>query len=268
MVDSDADQDVTAQTATAGKPRFDADAVAAEFRLTDQDKAFALAVLGGAKYTQAARMAGFPQDGLSLRRKASALAGTRKIKRFLERARAAGVDQPDDDVVVDKPQRRRLLSRDAIGHDRQAALRAIEQLNKMDELERAAGEAIENDGFSDARMVRGFLELSNGAVALLHLWMGQGYTLSNLPLLLDVYKTILRDAPEFWASALSKCSVSERAQVERQLSKPNYQLAARVQLWREVGVTIDTAGLSIEIPGSFAIDVVAESMNGTEAMQS
>jgi hypothetical protein len=264
MGDHDTDQQETGR----GALRFDADAVAAELRLSDQDKAFALAVLGGAKYTQAARMARFPQDGLSLRRKASALAGTRKIKRFLERARAAGVDQPDDDVVVDKPQRRRLLSRDAIGHDRQAALRAIEQLNKMDELERAAGEAIENDGFSDWRMVRGFLELSNGAVALLHLWAGQGFTLSNLPLLLDVHKAILRDDPEFWASALSKCSVSERAQVERQLSKPNYQLAARVQLWREVGVTVDTAGLSIEIPGSFAIDVVAEPMNGTEAMQS
>jgi hypothetical protein len=268
MVDSDTDQDVTAQTATAGKTRFDADAVAAEFRLTDQDKAFALAVLGGAKYTQAARMAGFPQEGLSLRRKASALAGTRKIKRFLERARAAGVDQPDDVVVVDKPQRRRLLSRDAVGHDRQAALRAIEQLNKMDELERAAGEAIENDGFSDWRMVRNFLQLPNGAVALLHLWTGQGMVISNLPLLLDVHKVILRDDPEFWERTLSKCSADERGQIKRCLSKPNYQLTARVQLWREVGVSIDTAGLSIEIPSSFAIDMVAEPMNGTEAMQS
>src|SRR5450759_2873948 len=126
MGDHDTDQQETGR----GALRFDADAVAAELRLSDQDKAFALALLGGAKYTQAARMAGFPQEGLSLRRKASALAGTRKIKNFLERARAAGVDQPDETVVVDKPQRRRLLSRDAVGHDRQAALRAIEQLNK------------------------------------------------------------------------------------------------------------------------------------------
>ena len=103
MADSDTDQQETGR----GALRFDADAVAAELRLSDQDKAFGLAVLGGAKYTQAARMAGFPQEGLALRRKASALAGTRKIKRFLERARAAGVDQPDETVVVDKIGHRR-----------------------------------------------------------------------------------------------------------------------------------------------------------------
>lgn len=163
MANHDDNQGETRPDVAADVSDFDADAAAARLRMTDQDKAFALAMLGGANRTQAARMAGFPQQGLALRKKGSSLAATRKIKAFLELARAAGVGAAPDEVI-DKETRRRLLSRDAVSNDRQVALRAIEQLNKMDDVA-LAGESPDDSG--DPVMT--LIELANFGGGLLGL---------------------------------------------------------------------------------------------------
>lgn len=129
--------------AEAGSPElpqtFDVDGVAAELKLSAEDKNFALAILGGANQSQALMMAGSSLEGVKLRKKASRLAGTKRIKEFLRLARLAGKDEAMP--VLDRETRRRLLSRDANGHDTQARQRAIDLLNKMDNEDRQAREA-------------------------------------------------------------------------------------------------------------------------------
>lgn len=265
MGDHDGDQIGTGPGTEADVSGFDADATAIELRLTDQDKAFALALLGGANRTQAARMAGFPQEGTSLRKKASSLAGTRKVKRFLERARAKGVGAGPE-KIIDRETRKRILSRHAVGNDPMAARSAIQELNKMEDTDTDAGRMSATDGFSEWRMVREFLTMPGGAAAIIHIWTGSGNTLAAMPLLHDVHKTAMREAPDIWRRAMASSSGTTRAEVEKQLADLTWQLAARVELWREVDVVIDTQGMKIEVLG-FAPEIVPGPNNGDAVVQ-
>lgn len=159
-------------------PSFDARALAADWKLSEQDLSFCLAILGGANQTQAARMAGFPQEGIDLRKKASALAGTKRIKGFLQAARLAGAEV-DPEKVMDREARRRLLSRIAAGHDKSAALRAAELLNKMESEDKDARASGDLPDPKD--ILKEIAAMSPLLGAILSHYSGVGYSY-NLPI--------------------------------------------------------------------------------------
>ena len=115
------------------EPAFNADALAAELRMSEFDKNFALAILSGANLAQAARMAGSDLEGLKLRKKASDLHKTRRIKEFLRQARLAGKDEVIP--IMDRETRKRILSADAAGNDPARRQSAIKLLNEMEQAE-------------------------------------------------------------------------------------------------------------------------------------
>lgn len=115
---------------TDDRPKFDPDELAFRWKLDDMQKAFCLEILAGNNQSGAARAAGYPHEGIKLRKKASELAGTKKVQGFLADARKAGAEIADE-PVMDQDARLRLLSRYAKSNDRQTALRAVELLDKI-----------------------------------------------------------------------------------------------------------------------------------------
>jgi hypothetical protein len=77
---------------------------------------------------------GDKRAALKLRKKASELAATQKVKTFLELARAAGVGSPEF-ANLDIPARRRILTAHAVSHDAQISIRAIQELKNLDQFE-------------------------------------------------------------------------------------------------------------------------------------
>jgi hypothetical protein len=202
---------------------------------------FACAKHAGATATGAARLAGYTdseEDKSAIRQSGYKAIRTTAVQNMLALADAEG--KPTTAKVMDKAARVEHLS--AIANkspDPTLKIRAIEALNKMDERDTELGRATDQDGFSEWRVVRDHLQLPGGAVAILSLWTGLERCLSNLPLLHDVHEAVMRDAPDMWSRVVSRSSFAERTWLNQHLANPKWQLEARVQLWREVGVEID-----------------------------
>lgn len=202
---------------------------------------FAAAKHRGASDTQAAREAGYG-DADTVRQAGHKAVRTRKVTDLL--ALAAAEAKGATDGTVDGSEARRILSKLARGSDPSIRIRAIEGLTKLDERQAAIGRAVDNDGFSEWRVVRDYLRMPGGGPAILHLYTATGAAVGNMPLLHDVRRAVVEVDPALWERARARGNAAARADLERNLADPQYQLDARRKLWREVGVSIDAAGVA------------------------
>jgi hypothetical protein len=70
-----------------------------------------------------------------------------------------------------------------------------------------------------------------------------------LDFLLELHKAVMRDAPYVWEKQVRKSSTRERAWLDKHLNDPDYQRAARIKIWREIGIELDEAkGRTIKTP--------------------
>jgi hypothetical protein len=138
------------------------------------------------------------------------------------------------DGSVDRAEGRCILSSLARGSDPSVRIRAIEQLAKFDERETEQGRSTENDGFAEDRYVRTFLHD-----------LPRGPSCNRVNLARDTARSGQSAAP-------SRCLQSDHAgrsrllvnntlppgrhHLKERLANPNWQLEARVKLWREVGI--------------------------------
>jgi hypothetical protein len=210
-------------------------------KATELQIRFACARHRGADATASARLAGYRARGDALRQSAHKASHSTAVMSML--ALVGAEDTATPDKVLDRSSRMQMLSDIArTNPDSTAKMRAVEALNKMDEQATKLGEAADNDGLSEDRLVRELLEMKGGGTACLALWTNlDGYCPSHLPLLHDVYAAVVRENNlEFWQRAVGRFSSMERVRLQRALDDPKYQLENRIKLWAEVGVEIET----------------------------
>jgi phage terminase small subunit len=116
---------------------FDWDDAAKLLGATPRQVKFAQAKIRGANNTQAARAAGYGGDDDALRRNGYSAARSDKVKSLIKWAESEGAGLSDAEWTPGEG--KRLLARIARGEDKQASIRAIEALNKIEaaEAERA-----------------------------------------------------------------------------------------------------------------------------------
>ena len=208
---------------------------------TEKQIKFACARHAGASATGAARLAGYSDsetDASAIRQAGHKAVRSTAVLNML--ALADAEDEPTAGRVLDKQARAQMLSELAEKNpDPTIKLRALEAMNRMSERETELGQALDQDGFSEWRLCREYLQMAGGPAAFVHLWNGMERGLSNLPLLHDVHRAVMRDDPELWDRSVKRSAVVGRAWLERNLADPSYQLEARVTLWREVGIEIE-----------------------------
>jgi hypothetical protein len=163
--------------------------------------------------------------------------GAEPVKALIALAEAEGNLAPQS--IMSREERKLELSKLARQADSSVKIRAMEALDKLEDRETELGRAPDNDGFSEWRLVREYLQMPQGAPAIVFLWIGQGKSLSSLPLLHDVHAAVRRDAPGVWEDMVNRFTAPERVWLERHLAEPGWQLNARKQLWREVGIDIE-----------------------------
>ena len=211
----------------------------AECRASEQQIRFACSRHQGATATGAARLAGYEAAGDGIRQAGHRASRSTAVLSML--ALAEVEDKPAAPKTLDKAARVAHLSDIANkSPDPTLKIRAIEALNKMDDRDTELGKASDQDGFSEARYVREMLQAPGGAVAIVSIWVADGRSLANLPLLHDVHKTIMRDDPVFWGRAVSRTDTPGRIHLKNVLAKPDWQIETRVKLWREVGIEVDS----------------------------
>jgi len=90
----------------------------------------------------------------------------------------------------------------------------------------------EDDGFGDWRIEREYLSAPNGGCAFLLLNGGIG----NLKLLHDTYAVVMGEeyGSELWARYYAQLNDQARADLDRFLADPSYQLTARKKIWGEI----------------------------------
>jgi hypothetical protein len=202
---------------------------------------FACARYAGASATGAARLAGYTdseQDKSAIRQSGYKALRTTAVANML--ALAAAEDKAPPDRILDKTERAKKLSELAHSPDPTLSIRAIEALNKMADREAELGQGRDQDGMSDWRAARELLQLEGGGLALLSIWVGLGQCPSWLPLLHDVHRAVMREAPDMWERYVNRFSPEERTRLQTHLDNPDWQREARTQIWGEVGVEIAT----------------------------
>ena len=157
------------------------------------------------------------------------------------------------DGSVSPAEARRILSSLARGSDPSVRIKAFENISKMDERDKELGRAPENDGLVMDRFVRDLLQARGGAAAAVCLHMGTGTAISRIAPLHDVHKTCMGDpiAKAVWDMAVNKCSTVMQQDLRDLLSRPDWQLKTRIQLWREIGVEID-------VPQNIDLSILSE----------
>jgi hypothetical protein len=135
----------------SGLAGFDAAAaasLAAQLGLTDKQRKLGIAILQGRNQIEAAKLAGFAGNDATIRSAGSKAANSKKVRRFLEAARAAMANKPVKEMTNEE--KRSLLSRIARESSDAVRVRAIlghSQLEREDrELE--ASEAGGDDPIS------------------------------------------------------------------------------------------------------------------------
>jgi hypothetical protein len=221
-------------------------------KASDLQIRFACSAHAGATATGAARLAGYGGGVDAIRQSGYKAIRTTAVVNML--ALAAAEDRGAAPKYADKAKRTEALSDMVVSPDPMLRIRAIEALNKMDDRDAELGRAISDDGFSEWRLVRDYLQMKNGGPAILHLWVGVDRGLISLPLLHDVHAAVMRDDLGLWDRLVGCMSLSNKITLNQCLENPEWQLEARVKLWREIGIEIETQadginGAGISAPG-------------------
>jgi hypothetical protein len=181
----------------------------------------------------AARLAGLSLD----RTRAFRLARSVAVRKLLDEVKKTRdglrprVSEQEIDEVIDN------LIRSA---DAKTAAQGIELREKRTERQRQRGDGPADDGFSEWRWCRNLLGMQNGASAFMLLYraaMGSLGHPGNYPLLHDVHHVAMQEVfgPAIWDWCCQNLNVPSRAALDKQLADTGYQLAARKQIWSEVG---------------------------------
>ncbi|MBL8567207.1 MAG: hypothetical protein JNM89_15970 [Hyphomicrobiaceae bacterium] len=123
------------ELATAGQNQkvFDADEAAALLELSQMQRKFADAVLRGATYVKAAKLAGYSGEGNNLRSTASKVAKSPAVRQYMALAKSGGAAVPDD--PADREELKRTLSRHLRGGDKATSIRAAEVIHRINAAE-------------------------------------------------------------------------------------------------------------------------------------
>jgi hypothetical protein len=192
-----------------------------------------VAIGGRKKNTQAAVLAGLKIDRVTAFRYARAVS----VKKLLDSAdrvklgKQPALTESEIDQLIDAGIRR---------PDALTSARYLEIREKRLAAKRSAGETLEDDGFSDARVMRDFMvKHPDGVLAAMLIyrsgWGDMGHP-ANFPLLHDVYhlaqqhplgQTIFDHCAANLSDTMKEC-------LRERLSDPAWQLEGRQKIWREI----------------------------------
>ena len=229
---------------------------------SDRQLRFAACKHRGCSNTQAAKEAGYTSsDPAGLRSTGYRLARSNITERLLALA-VAESNGEGYDGSVDAAESKRILSSLARGSDPSIRIRACEALAKMDERRHELGEARDQDGMVEDRLIRDLLQTPGGAAAAVCLHIGRGVAISRIALLHDVYRECMADpvARAVWDMAVSKCSDVMQQDLRELLARPDWQFADRRKIWREVGVEISPVEINQQD------NISGENNDGTNAV--
>jgi hypothetical protein len=161
---------------------------------------FACCRHNGMTATGAARLAGYAQEGDGIRQSGSRAAKSTAVMNML--ALAVAELGGGDDGVVDTAEARRILSRLARGSDPAIRIKAIESLNKLEQIERAANSGAEQSWEDDTRALLAVKRNGLGLCAMSFLGVVEEYAprlnLAGIPLFAQLAPTIAQTYPELW----------------------------------------------------------------------
>lgn len=227
-----------------------------QVRATEQQVKLAACLFSGMTRTAAARLAGYSSQDERARKSGSEAAKTNGVKTLL----ALATNEVKVRNLPSAP--KTLMTRDeamekltdiARGKDPSLALRAIEAINKNEASPTDIGAfALLDDGFNDWRIVRDYLRIAGGAVAITSIYDGLAGELESMPLVRDVVDMLKRDNPDFYDRLRSRQSKVGLVLLDRHLADPDWQRAARQKLWLEVGVDIEAVGSIADVNGGLS----------------
>ena len=203
---------------------------------TDLQVRFACCRHRGMTRTLAARLAGYKGTADSIRQSASDAAKTNAVVNML--ALAAAETGSGDDGTLGPAEAKRILSRLARNSDPTVRIKAIESLQKIEQAKQQRGEAPSDDGFGAWRVERDFLRMPNGGSAYLLLQWASGGTFGSFCLLHDTFSKVMLEprGRELWDQFYRELPAQDRADLDRRLADPDWQLDARRKIWAEVGM--------------------------------
>ena len=227
----------------------------AQCKGSEQQIRFACARHGGASATGAARLAGYDpgNDPATIRQAGYKAIRTTAVAAMLALANAEDEPATTATKVMDKAGRTAKLS--AIAHKSPRSDFA-NQSDRGDEQNGVAPAALsqtdDTDALGEDRMIRNLLQLPGGAAAAVCLQMGKGTAISRIALLHDVHTACMADPVSrvVWDMAVRKCTPTMQRDLRELLARPDWQLATREQLWREVDVDPATPDKAIPIDWS------------------
>lgn len=243
-------------------------ATAEEVSATPQQMKLAACLFAGMTRTAAARLAGYSSNDERARKSGSDAAKTNGVKTLLALATAEMKARNLPAVprtLMTRDEAREKLTDIARGADKSLALRAVEAINKMDN-DKSEGEInfftlTDVDGLNDWRIVRDYLMMPNGAIAIAVLYEGLGGALAEMPLLLDLVAQLRREDEAVYDRLRRAQGMTSRALLDQRLSDPLWQFATRKKIWTEIGMTIE----DVEVRaggGSVNGTLAAGQMNG------
>jgi hypothetical protein len=205
----------------------------ASCRATETQIKYACSRHQGANKSKAAALAGYKGTPEALRSQGVRAEGTQAVDALLTLAAAA--ESPGDEDTVTEKQIDRKLAKLIKSPDGALSLKAMEYKERREERRRERGETPEDDGFFTWRLERDYACLPNGASAYLMLIGGN---IANLCLLHDTHHAVMQecDGPELWQRFYVRLSESARADLDRHMADPGWQLDARRKIWAELGM--------------------------------
>jgi hypothetical protein len=119
--------------------------------------------------------------------------------------------------------------------DPRVVIKGTELLSKLDQVDRDRGQTPEDDGLTAWRIERDFLLQRNGASAYVLM-----HSIAGCHLLHDTVSLLMQQefGPEIWSRLYTNLNDGSRAQLDRNLSDPDFQLEVRKQIWGEVDIDI------------------------------
>jgi hypothetical protein len=196
---------------------------------------FAARKHAGATNTDAARAAGYGNGKPTCERSEGyRVSRSNKVMQML--ALAAIEAGGGYDGTLTRTESRQILTGLARGSDPSIKIKAIESVHKLDDQDRRDGEHPDDDGLGPFRMQRDMISLPGGGCALLYLVGGQ---LNNLSLFHDTYAVVHAEpwGVEIWDRFYENLNAPARAEVDKYMAEPGWQLDVRRKLWAEVGRT-------------------------------
>lgn len=229
--------------------------------VSEKQLRFAVAKHRGCSDIESARQSGYAGSKESLKQAAYKAARTNAVVQLRAFADFDG-PVPSQSKLVDDSEIQEILSKQIRSGDPNTVIRASELYNKIKERSAERGLTEEEDGFSDWRLTRSYLTFPGGAAAWIHLWSAQRKALSALDLLHDVYRECMKQDPELWQRKVRESSPAEQAWLQRLLENPDWQRDARIKIWKEIGIDIESSGESPQSASPKNEQTVAIQLNG------